>query len=93
MSQIELLTLPEVATIFKCSPVTIRRRVCQSREGKSRFPLPIGAKCQHLRFSQGAILDFLKHGESEPVTSSSTKPEPVAALTRHGIVRKGGKVC
>jgi len=85
MSQIELLTLPEVAAIFKCSPVTIRRRISQSREGKSRFPLPIGAKCQHLRFQKGAILDFLKHGESEPVTSSSTKPELVIALARHDM--------
>ena len=47
----EVLTLAEVASVFRVTPVTIHRWLKKSREGESRFPQPLGTKYQHLRWS------------------------------------------
>jgi len=37
----ELFNLEEVCRYFNLSESTIRRKICESREGKSNFPLPL----------------------------------------------------
>ena len=100
----ETLTLDEVAQVFRVSEVTIHRWLKKSREGKSRFPLPLGSKYQHLRFNRDSILHYFRHGEtSSPVANQSdrhkdamsklrargvAKPDSVSTLARHGIELK-----
>ena len=83
----EILTISEVAEIFRVTPVTIRRWTKTSREGKSCFPKPIGAKFQHLRWNKDAIFDYFLHGEPLPVEKSDGHTAAMESLRKRGVAK------
>ena len=84
----EILTIVEVAEIFRVTPVTIRRWTKTSREGKSCFPKPIGAKFQHLRWSKDAIFEYFLHGEKLPVENQSDRHvAAMESLRKRGVAK------
>jgi len=84
----EILTLTEVASLCRVTPVTIHRWIKRSRAGEGQFPKPLGTKFQHLRFSKNAILRYL-HGESSPVENHNSDRHSTAmeSLRRRGVIR------
>jgi len=83
----EVLTLAEVASVFRVTPVTIHRWLKRSRAGQSQFPLPLGSKYQHLRWSKDSIQHYFQHGESSPVATSDRHKDAMESLRRRGVVR------
>ena len=70
---VSALLISEVALILGISIPTVRRRLREAREGKSRFPLPIGDGHRHkLAWDREAILAYMK-GTSQ--TTSDLKFE------------------
>ena len=83
----EVLTIADVASVFRVTPVTIHRWTKKSREGKSCFPQPIGAKFQHLRWNRDSIFDYYLHGENLPVENQSERHvAAMEALRKRGVV-------
>ena len=84
----EVLTIADVASVFRVSAVTIHRWAKKSREGKSRFPQPIGARFQHLRWNRDSILHYYQHGESLPVENQSDRHNSaMESLRKRGVVK------
>lgn len=99
-----LLTVGDLMVFFLVSRVTIYRWNRLAKEGKSRFPLPVGDTKQGLRWSREAILAYQSANNLQSARNiesvSQRKKRHAAAcesLRRHGVKinnnsnKKGGR--
>ena len=84
--QIEpLLTISDITKIFSVSQVSVYRWVALARQGKHRFPLPIGDYKQKLRWSREAIAAYQHASNPQPAkieSASQRQKRHAAAMDR-----------
>lgn len=71
-SEMKLLTVQEVANVFRVSISTIRRRVASARNGASKFPMPIFQKGHTLRFMADEITEYRENVPEIPHCPNNT---------------------
>jgi len=70
--QIEpLLTIKDIMAVFGVSQPTVYRWIALARQGRSRFPLPVGNTKQKLRWSQETILAYQNANSPQPAKVES----------------------
>jgi len=80
-----LLTVSDVMKIFGVSQVSVYRWVALARQGKHRFPLPIGDYKQKLRWNRDAIVAYQNANNPQPAkmeSASQRQKRHVAAMDR-----------
>ena len=61
-----LLTVADIMEMFGVSQVTVYRWIALARQGKHRFPLPIGDYKQKIRWSREAITAYQNANTPQP---------------------------
>ena len=95
MTTAVLLTVQEIAGIFRTTRAAVYARLCRARKGLDDFPLPCFGKGKRCYWTQSSINDFFAAREpktSVPLTSPQGK-RPLSDTTRetlkkHGILPK-----
>jgi len=91
MTTAVLLTVQEIAEIFRTSRAAVYARLCRARKGLDDFPLPCFGKGKRCYWTQSAINDFF--AAREPKTSAPQGKRQLSDTTRetlkkHGILPK-----
>ena len=94
MQNIEpLLGIHDVMKIFNISQPTVYRWLALARQGKSRFPLPVGNMKQKLRWNRADILVFQTANSPLPLHVESASQRQKRHNTAMNRLRaKGVKV-
>ena len=98
MTTAVLLTVQEIAEIFRTSRAAIYARLCRARKGLDDFPLPCFGKGKRCYWTQSSINDFFASREQKVHLGHPTAPSPqgkrqlsdttVDSLKKHGILPK-----
>jgi predicted DNA-binding transcriptional regulator AlpA len=93
MTTAVLLTVQEIAEIFRTSRAAVYARLCRARKGLDDFPLPCFGKGKRCYWTQTSINDFFTAREQKPSAPSPQGKRQLSDTTRdtlqkHGILPK-----
>jgi predicted DNA-binding transcriptional regulator AlpA len=87
MTTAVLLTINEIAEIFRTSKAAIYARLCRARKGLDDFPLPCFGKGKRCYWTQISINDFFASKEREQSPSPQGKEKTLSDQTREALKR------
>jgi len=98
MTTAVLLTVQEIAEIFRTSRAAVYARLCRARKGLDDFPLPCFGKGKRCYWTQSSINDFFAAREPKAHLGQTSASSPQGkrqlsdttreTLKKHGILPK-----